>query len=185
MLAGRNNCKENALLTAPLQLACGRGGSVYQGKIQCKLPQQCEHTGQQVFIRTPLNAVNALVTSEKILDNFWFITNICLLRVREIVRDTSVIKTSINTIDWVIPYQRARRFSESLLDSWRETGQHNFGVNVLDIGYTLALPSHVPPHIPTKTKRQTDPSRTLWLLTTPTYQHRRFQFVLLQKHNRQ
>lgn len=70
MLAGRINCKENALLTARLKLACGGGGSVYQGKIQCKLPQQCEHTGQQVFIRTPLNAVKALVTSEKILDNF-------------------------------------------------------------------------------------------------------------------
>lgn len=46
MFAGRNSCKENALLTARLKLACGRGGSVHQGKIQCKLPQQCEHTGQ-------------------------------------------------------------------------------------------------------------------------------------------
>lgn len=64
MFARRNNCKENALLTACLKLACGGGGSVYQGKIQCKLPQQCEHTGQQVFKRTPLNAVNALVTSK-------------------------------------------------------------------------------------------------------------------------
>lgn len=90
MFARRNNCKENALLTACLKLACGGGGSVYQGKIQCKLPQQCEHTGQQVFKRTPLNAVNALVTSKnkKVLDNFCLITNICLLRVREIVRNT-------------------------------------------------------------------------------------------------
>lgn len=75
------------MLTACLKLACGGGGSVYQGKIQSKLPQQCEHTSQQVFIRTPRNAVNAPVTSKKILDNcFFFITNICLLGVREIVR---------------------------------------------------------------------------------------------------
>lgn len=74
------------MLTARLKLACGGGGSVYQGKIQCKLPQQCEHTSQQVFIRTPRNAVNALVTSKKILDNCFFITNICLLGVGEIVR---------------------------------------------------------------------------------------------------
>lgn len=60
------------MLTARLKLACGGGGSVYQGKIQCKLPQQCEHTSQQVFIRTPRNAVNALVTSKKILDNCFF-----------------------------------------------------------------------------------------------------------------
>lgn len=157
------NGKENALLTARLKLACGGGGSVYQGKIQCKLPQQCEHTSQQVFIRTPRNAVNALVTSKKILDNCFFITNICLLGVREIVRKhQGVIKTSINTIDWIIPDQSARHFSESLLDSWRETGQHNFGVIVLDIGYTPALPPR--PHPPArttsaqaKTKTQTDP----------------------------
>lgn len=44
------NGKENALLTARLKLACGGGGSVYQGRTQCKLPQQCEHTSQQVVI---------------------------------------------------------------------------------------------------------------------------------------
>lgn len=43
------------------KLACG-GGSVYQSKIQCRLPHQCEHTRQKVFKRTPRNAVNALVT---------------------------------------------------------------------------------------------------------------------------
>lgn len=42
------------------KLACG-GGSVYQSKIQCRLPR-CEHTRQKVFKRTPRNAVNALVT---------------------------------------------------------------------------------------------------------------------------
>lgn len=75
--------------------------------------------------------------------------------------NTSVIKTSINTMDRIIPHQSARHFSESLLDSWRETGQHNFGVIVLDIGYTPALPLHPPPTRTTsaqaKTKTQTDP----------------------------
>lgn len=44
------------------KLACG-GGSVYQSKIQYRLPHQCEHTRQKVFKRTPRNAVNALVTA--------------------------------------------------------------------------------------------------------------------------
>lgn len=33
------------------KLACG-GGSVYQGKIQCILPQQCEQTRQSLFFKS-------------------------------------------------------------------------------------------------------------------------------------
>lgn len=165
------------------KLACG-GGSVYQGKtVHTTSTMSAQFQTKERYS----NAVNAWVTAQKISVNF-LRTNI---RLRLKSGNRSVKKKSLSTRTFAGLNRsgslHAHNVFKSLIDSWRETGQHNFWVNFFwTIKPTHGLAFQPPPlFFLRKTKTYRNPSQPFWFKTTPTYQHRRFQFVLLQKHNRQ
>lgn len=121
----------------------------------------------------------------------FFITNICLLGVREIVRKHKRYQDvyqhnrlnhsrSISATFLRKPFRQLERDRTAQL--WSHCFGHRIHTSVAPAPYPPTHPHHL---CPGKNKNKLIHPNPLRLLATPTYQHRRFQFVLLQKHNRQ